>query len=696
MGITGLIPFLEKSTSKVHLKDLKGSTVAIDTYCWLHKGVFSCADKLIRNEDTNMYVTYCLKYVSMLLSYNIKPILVFDGRHLPAKALTEKRRRENREISRKRAAELLRLDRTAEAHSHMRRCIDVTHAMALKLIKECRLRNVDCIVAPYEADAQMAFLNKLDIAQYVITEDSDLTLFGCKKIIFKLDLSGNGILVESDKLYLSMGCRQEKYSFDKFRTMCILSGCDYLDSLPGIGLAKACKFVLMTEEDDMRRALPKIPQYLKKKNLQVDGDYVENFLKADATFKHMYVYHPLERRMQRLNELSVWNTEECHCSNAGELLENETAFQLALGNLNPFSLDVLDTWHPDHCQDFSNVKKTKHKSIWQSNFTPHKANDKKLPISSWAIQFKKINYSKMQDNEESDEGPEENEIVSMYNSPQPPKKKFCSDKEEITTPLQVTPTKKPYNPFPMVSPREKKPICDLLLKPSPRKLPPINPFARSIFKTTTSSSSTIEVRSRFFASNVSLAGEYPSEQSELIKEQTPTTTLPEQSNKEIIDKITRIEDITKQNNEKIIAFYDYKSPSPVRDSRIKSEPKESPLSSTGEATQSQITPSIDSGIGSLHNTAPESEIESQLSNNEVGVERLKDEIEDNDNVIELSDDEGRIKPTTKKATPKKLQPVKSRTLGLTKLKKSNSMTSKLPSSQTRLSMFGFQKKPSLK
>lgn len=30
----------------------------------------------------------------MLLNYKIKPILVFDGRHLPAKAQTESKRRE--------------------------------------------------------------------------------------------------------------------------------------------------------------------------------------------------------------------------------------------------------------------------------------------------------------------------------------------------------------------------------------------------------------------------------------------------------------------------------------------------------------------------------------------------------------------------------------------------------------------------
>ena len=46
----------------------------------------------------------------------------------------------------------------------------------------CRARGVDCIVAPYEADAQLAYLNKAGIAQIIITEDSDLLLFGCEKV----------------------------------------------------------------------------------------------------------------------------------------------------------------------------------------------------------------------------------------------------------------------------------------------------------------------------------------------------------------------------------------------------------------------------------------------------------------------------------------------------------------------------------
>ena len=51
------------------------------------------------------------------------------------------------------------------------------------ILQVCRDNGVDCIVAPYEADAQLAFLNLKGIADIIITEDSDLLLFGCEKVV---------------------------------------------------------------------------------------------------------------------------------------------------------------------------------------------------------------------------------------------------------------------------------------------------------------------------------------------------------------------------------------------------------------------------------------------------------------------------------------------------------------------------------
>ena len=48
-----------------------------------------------------------MKYVDLLLFNEIKPVLVFDGRFLPSKAETEKKRRENRTKYRKMAKDHL-------------------------------------------------------------------------------------------------------------------------------------------------------------------------------------------------------------------------------------------------------------------------------------------------------------------------------------------------------------------------------------------------------------------------------------------------------------------------------------------------------------------------------------------------------------------------------------------------------------
>lgn len=74
------------------------------------------------------------------------------------------------------------MGKSYEGRNLLRRSLDVSHKMALEVMKQCQALNVDCIVAPYEADAQLAYLNVTGIADVVITEDSDLTLFGCKKV----------------------------------------------------------------------------------------------------------------------------------------------------------------------------------------------------------------------------------------------------------------------------------------------------------------------------------------------------------------------------------------------------------------------------------------------------------------------------------------------------------------------------------
>ncbi|XP_012058070.1 PREDICTED: exonuclease 1 [Atta cephalotes] len=370
MGITGLLPFLEKSSRKTNIKEFSGGTVAIDSYCWLHKGAFSCAEKLMMGETTDAYVVYCMKYIKMLLRYKIKPILVFDGQRLPAKEQTEIKRRKTRELNRRKAIELIQMGQVTEGTNLLRRAVDITHAIALELIKQCQNENIDCIIAPYEADAQLAYLNISGIADIVITEDSDLTLFGCKKIFFKMDLVGNGILIAQDQLHLAMNVRPEQFEMDKFRHICILSGCDYLPSLPGIGLGKARKFITKSTDQNIHRALTRLSSVLNMKSLVVSQEYRDAFILAEITFKHQLVFCPLQRKQVRLNPPPA-NITEDQLQYAGKELDEDLALQLALGNCDPATLKIVHDFNPDKIERKRkrNIEQTMiQTSIWSGKY----------------------------------------------------------------------------------------------------------------------------------------------------------------------------------------------------------------------------------------------------------------------------------------------------------------------------------------
>ncbi|CAB3411738.1 unnamed protein product [Caenorhabditis bovis] len=87
-------------------------------------------------------------------------------------------------------------------------------------------RNVDIVVAPYE-------VMKAELVDAVITEDSDLIVFGCETIYFKWQ-SGSGECTVYEKKNLPKCFTGElggdKFDFVKFRRICIISGCDYLQS----------------------------------------------------------------------------------------------------------------------------------------------------------------------------------------------------------------------------------------------------------------------------------------------------------------------------------------------------------------------------------------------------------------------------------------------------------------------------------
>ncbi|ERE73298.1 exonuclease 1 isoform X2 [Cricetulus griseus] len=378
MGIQGLLQFIKEASEPINVKKYKGQAVAVDTYCWLHKGAISCAEKLAKGEPTDKYVGFCMKFVNMLLSHGVKPILVFDGCTLPSKKEVERSRRERRQSNLLKGKQLLREGKVSEARECFTRSVNITHAMAHKVIKAARALGVDCLVAPYEADAQLAYLNKAGIVQAVITEDSDLLAFGCKKVILKMDQFGNGLEVDQARLGM---CRQlgDVFTEEKFRYMCILSGCDYLSSLRGIGLAKACKVLKLANNPDIVKVIKKIGQYLKM-NITVPEDYITGFIRANNTFLYQLVFDPIQRKLVPLNAYGN-DVDPETLSYAGQYVDDSEALQRALGNRDINTFEQIDDYSPDtmpvHSRSHSWNDKSCQKSpvansIWHRNYCPRR------------------------------------------------------------------------------------------------------------------------------------------------------------------------------------------------------------------------------------------------------------------------------------------------------------------------------------
>ncbi|KAK6917272.1 XPG-I domain [Dillenia turbinata] len=298
MGIQGLLPLLKSIMVPIHIKDLKGCSVAVDTYSWLHKGALSCSTDLCKGLPTTRHIEYCMHRVNLLIHYGVKPVMVFDGGPLPMKGEQENKRARSRKENLERAIEHESSGNSAAAYECYQKAVDISPQIAYELIQVLKQENVSYVVAPYEADAQMTFLSISKQVDAVITEDSDLIAFGCPRIIFKMDKFGQGVEFQYSRLHKNKDLNLMKFSNQMVLEMCILSGCDYLQSLPGMGLKRAHALIKKYGSYD------RVIKHLKFNGISIPPLYEELFKKAVLTFQHQRVYDPQIEDIRNMTDIS--------------------------------------------------------------------------------------------------------------------------------------------------------------------------------------------------------------------------------------------------------------------------------------------------------------------------------------------------------------------------------------------------------
>ncbi|PGH19299.1 hypothetical protein AJ80_04052 [Polytolypa hystricis UAMH7299] len=377
MGIAGLHGLLKSIQKPCNLKKYKGQTLGVDAYGWLHRGTVACAIDLALGKHNTKYVDFAMNRVRMLLYFGVVPYLVFDGDNLPSKAGTEASRAARREESKRLGLELYRSGRASQAHQELQKAVDVTPYMARLLIEELKKLDIQYVVAPYEADAQLVYLENHGIIDGIISEDSDLLVFGARRLLSKLDQHGDCIEINRSEF---SACREVSFvgwSDADFRRMCILSGCDYLASIPKMGLKTAYRSI--RKYKTVERVL-KMLQF--EGNSKIPPDYLENFKRAEHTFLHQRVFCPTDRKLVTLSPLTG-DTKLEELTFIGDDFEADLAIGIACGDLDPMTKEPINLkpLYPERARLVPNRRQTlpsadlkPNKSI-SSFFTP-----KRVPL----------------------------------------------------------------------------------------------------------------------------------------------------------------------------------------------------------------------------------------------------------------------------------------------------------------------------
>ena len=165
----------------VSLASFAGLVVGVDVSCWIYLCLSTSAAAWAVTGDYTTTVRLIMERVEALARTGIIPLIVLDGKPLPGKAEEASTRMKARASARQ--SLLAHLDagndlRDADALRLARRMASRTPELTNALIRTLWQHGYNFVVAPHEADIQLAHLQRTGAIAAAVTGDGDLQMLG--------------------------------------------------------------------------------------------------------------------------------------------------------------------------------------------------------------------------------------------------------------------------------------------------------------------------------------------------------------------------------------------------------------------------------------------------------------------------------------------------------------------------------------
>jgi len=244
------------SFKSCEFKNYFSRTVAIDASMALYQfliAIRSDGQQMTndRGEITSHLLGIFYRTIRMLEA-GIKPVYVFDGKPPTMKSGELQKRREMRQDAEKKLEAAKEEGDQEVIDKFSRRLVKVLPEHNEEAKKLLGLMGIPVVSAPCEAEAQATELVIGGKVFAVASEDMDCLTFNCPRLLRNLTKPESKKLpvyeYNAEKLLTGLNMTREQ-----FVDMCILLGCDYCDSIKGIGPKKA--FELITQHKSIEKIL---------------------------------------------------------------------------------------------------------------------------------------------------------------------------------------------------------------------------------------------------------------------------------------------------------------------------------------------------------------------------------------------------------------------------------------------------------